>query len=147
MSNLTNEICSHIIKDFNKKHNKTSFSLDFDHGKEPIYSSKFKKDDFELIVFYFKIPEDNVILKLNKTIIGLSLMEESLINFKLNKWMPMSFGQQGSLLNVIEDFKNLNISIEENILNEEDKILILEYINYIFDILEQDAKSKDTEKK
>lgn len=140
MSNLKNEIAKHIVLYFNKEINGSGFFIDFDQFKSEIFSTVFKKDDFELKFSFCKVPEDVVIINNN---IGMFVSDNfcSVASYTNNSWHEISFSKLGLLLSSIEDFADLSFNKEKNNLDQKEKEIVFSYINYIFDSMELNAKT------
>lgn len=140
MNNLKKEICSHIINYFNKEENFSGKKINFEDFDQNIYSSKLIKDDFCLKIFYFKIPEDVVIISYEDIIVG--LCNDIILFLNNNVWLDMTIKQSADLLSLIESLVDLFIKPIKNEVIQNDQDIIMNYIDYIFDRLENNGQEK-----
>lgn len=137
LNNLKLEIAKHISSYFSSSF-LTNKKINFDNEKKEIYSSIFRKDDFEIKAFVFNLPEKVTILNIDNIIFGICISDEKcLISLKSNSWYEITTAQQADFLSSIEKFANLYISPNTYDISDEDVNLILDYINYCFDTFEK----------
>ncbi len=151
MNDLKKHMCLYVLNSFSIKKNGSIFSKDFENetyfkvSKNKIYGAAFELNDFALKAFASETYENEYhsILFFNDKVIGLAYnSDHNLISIYNEKFDEMSVYQTCSLIQSVEIFKSLFISPKKIEISSNEYKIFCDYINYSFDILESNEKSR-----